>query len=131
MFDPLWASGWLIASHAVAAILALGVGAVQLIGPKGTTLHRALGYVWVGAIAFVAFGSFGIHTIRMIGPFSPIHILSVITLLGLWRAVTLARAGEISRHRRAMRQLYLLALVVTGLFTLWPGRVMHQVLFGT
>ena len=26
--------------------------------------------------------------------------------------------------------LYVLALLVTGLFTLWPGRVMNQVLLG-
>jgi uncharacterized membrane protein len=26
--------------------------------------------------------------------------------------------------------LYILALLVTGLFTFWPGRVMHGVLFG-
>jgi uncharacterized membrane protein len=26
--------------------------------------------------------------------------------------------------------LYALALVATGLFTLWPGRIMHAVVFG-
>ena len=30
-----------------------------------------------------------------------------------------------------MAWVYALALVVTGLFTLWPGRIMHQVLFGS
>jgi uncharacterized membrane protein len=26
--------------------------------------------------------------------------------------------------------IYALALILTGLFTLWPGRIMNQVLFG-
>jgi uncharacterized membrane protein len=26
--------------------------------------------------------------------------------------------------------IYALALIVTGLFTLWPGRIMHEVIFG-
>jgi uncharacterized membrane protein len=29
-----------------------------------------------------------------------------------------------------MSLLYIGALLITGLFTLWPGRVMHGVLFG-
>ena len=29
-----------------------------------------------------------------------------------------------------MKLLYLIALIVTGLFTLLPGRIMHSVLFG-
>jgi uncharacterized membrane protein len=29
-----------------------------------------------------------------------------------------------------MISIYSLALVVTGLFTLWPGRIAHKVLFG-
>jgi uncharacterized membrane protein len=29
-----------------------------------------------------------------------------------------------------MVQLYVLALLVTGLFTLWPGRLMHEAIFG-
>jgi uncharacterized membrane protein len=38
--------------------------------------------------------------------------------------------GHIRQHRIWMVLLYILALLVTGLFTLWPGRVMHGVLFG-
>jgi uncharacterized membrane protein len=29
-----------------------------------------------------------------------------------------------------MLQIYVFALLVTGLFTLWPGRIMHAVVFG-
>ena len=66
----------------------------------------------------------------MIGPISPIHLLSLITLVMLWRAMRAARAGRTVAHGRAMTTLFALALIVTGFFTLWPGRTMHAVIFG-
>jgi uncharacterized membrane protein len=42
----------------------------------------------------------------------------------------MARAGKIRAHRRAMILLFWLALVLTGLFTFAPGRIMHQVVTG-
>jgi uncharacterized membrane protein len=82
-------------------------------------------------MAFVATSSFFVHTICMIGGFSPIHILSVLTLASLPVAVLRARRGQIAAHARGMRTLYVLALIVPGLFTLLPGRIMHDVVFGT
>src|SRR5690606_40192568 len=32
--------------HLAAVVVALGVGAWQLLGPKGTTAHRLLGWTW-------------------------------------------------------------------------------------
>jgi uncharacterized membrane protein len=71
-----------------------------------------------------------IHTLKVIGPFSPIHLLSVLALGSLWFAVRAARAGNIVRHRAIMRSLYIFALILTGAFTLLPGRAMHAVVFG-
>ena len=45
-------------------------------------------------------------------------------------AVYHARLGNICQHKIWMVPLHNLALLVTGVFTLWPGRVMHGVLFG-
>ena len=128
---PLLKAGPVIASHALAALLAVFLGAAQLLSPKGTTRHKALGYAWVVLLTFVALSSFGIHIIRVWGLFSPIHILSVLTILMLVFAVAVARLGKITTHRQTMLWVYAMALVLTGFFTLWPGRIMHQVLFGT
>lgn len=38
--------------------------------------------------------------------------------------------GDIKAHEKTMKSLYFLALIITGGFTLLPGRVMHTVLFG-
>lgn len=120
----------LIQMHAILAVAAIILGGVQLAAPKGTPAHRLLGRVWVACLAVVAVSSFWIHEVRMFGLFSPIHILSVLTLIALWQSIRLARRGDIARHRKAMLRLYVLALLITGGFTLLPGRLMHGVLFG-
>lgn len=128
--QPLWDAGPLIATHALAAILALGLAIWQVLGPKGSRRHRIVGYIWAGLMLFIAAGSFWIHTLTLIGPFSPIHILSAVVLISVPLAVLHARRGRIRAHARAMTQLFVLALIGAGIFTLWPGRVMHEVVFG-
>ena len=129
-FAPLLSAPLPIPHHAIAAMLATVIGALQLWGPKGTRNHRTLGYIWVGLMAFVAFSGFFIHVLKMVGPFSPIHLLSAFTLASLWYAIRAARRGDIRRHRRTMVALFWMALILTGFFTLLPGRVMHQVVTG-
>ena len=80
-------------------------------------------------MAAVALSSFGIHGMRVSGPFGLIHLLAAFTFVMLPVAVTHARAGRIPAHRWTMIGLFAGALVITGLFTLTTGRVMHAVLF--
>lgn len=129
-WQPLWDDGAVISGHALTAFLAMGIGALQLALPKGTGRHRIVGYVWVGAMALVALSSFWIHEFRMLGPFSLIHALSALVLVTLVYAIRAVRRGNVNAHRRAMTQLFALALLLTGAFTLLPGRTMHAVLFG-
>jgi uncharacterized membrane protein len=119
-----------IPSHALLALLAILLGGLQLSRVKGTPQHRILGWIWVALMAYVATSSFLISEIKMWGAYSPIHLLSAWTLISLVIATYHARRGNIRQHKIWMVLLYVLALLVTGLFTLWPGRVMHAVLFG-
>ena len=130
MLVPLFAAPAIIQLHVAAAVGAFGSGALQLALPKGTLRHRACGYVWIGLMVILSVSSFWIHTIRLIGPFSPIHLLSILTLAGLPRAIWLARKGDVTGHRRLMIILFVFALFGAGLFTLVPGRLMHVVVFG-
>jgi uncharacterized membrane protein len=70
-----------IALHAFAAMTAFALGLVQFAAPKGTLPHRTIGWIWVLLIVTVAISSFWIHQIRLLGPFSPIHLLSIFTLV--------------------------------------------------
>ena len=119
-----------IPAHAYAAFFAVLLGGVQLSMPKGTNIHKYLGYAWVVLMLWVSISSFWIQTIRVIGPFSPIHFLSIFTIWSIFEAIRSAKNGNIRRHKRMMKLLYILALIVTGLFTLLPGRTMNAVLFG-
>jgi uncharacterized membrane protein len=127
---PLLAEPLVIQMHAFAALAALALGIVQLAAPKGTPRHRMVGWAWVGLMAVIVATSFFIHDIRLVGPWSPIHLLSVYTAILLPIAVLHARRHRVRRHRSSMIGLFAGALVIAGLFTLLPGRVMHKVVFG-
>jgi uncharacterized membrane protein len=116
--------------HAFAAFAALAVGGAQLALPKGTTRHRVLGYAWVALMLVIAISSFWIQQIRWIGPFSPIHLLSILVLITVPLAAWYAHTHRVAAHRSAMIKLYLFALIGAGVFTLLPGRIMHSVVFG-
>ena len=127
---PLLEAPPVIRLHAAFAFAAIGFGVVQFLAPKGTLPHRTIGWAWATLMMLVAGTSLFIHTIRTWGPWSPIHLLSLFTLAVVPLAVARARQHDISRHRQAMIWIFVLALVVTGLFTLAPGRIMNKVVFG-
>ncbi|RUV91441.1 DUF2306 domain-containing protein [Mesorhizobium sp. M1A.F.Ca.IN.022.07.1.1] len=116
--------------HAFAAFAALAIGGAQLALPKGTTRHRVLGYAWAALMLVVAVSSFWIQQIRLIGPFSPIHILSILVVVTAPLAVWYVHTHKVAAHRSVMIKLYLFALIGAGIFTLVPGRIMHTVVFG-
>jgi uncharacterized membrane protein len=127
---PLLNASPVIQVHAFSAVAAFALGFVQLSAPKGTLPHRSIGWIWVALLTVVAVSSFWIHQLRMFGPFSPIHLLSIFTLVTLPLAVMHARRHRVQRHRNAMIGLFTGALVIAGVFTFWPGRIMYKVLFG-
>jgi uncharacterized membrane protein len=128
---PLLDASPTIQIHAFSAMAALVLGAVQFGAPKGTLPHRAVGAVWVLLMLAVCISSFFIHTIRLWGPWSPIHLLSIFTLGSLPLAVLYAHRHDAAHHRLAMISIYTGGLVIAGLFTFVPGRIMHAVLFGS
>jgi uncharacterized membrane protein len=127
---PLLDAAPVIQVHAFAAMGAFTLGAIQLAAPKGTLPHRTIGWIWAGLMLMIAGSSFLIHSIRLWGPFSPIHLLSIFTLVMLPIAVLRAHRHQVERHRRAMLGLFFGALVIAGAFTFLPGRIMHKVAFG-
>jgi len=127
---PLLDAAPAIPLHAFAAMAAFVLGLVQFVAPKGTLPHRTLGWIWVSLMALVAASSFWIHRIRLLGLWSPIHLLSIFVLTMLPLAVWKAHRHEVRDHRRITIFLFAGALVIAGLFTLLPGRIMHAVVFG-
>lgn len=128
---PLLDASPAIQIHTFAAVAAFALGVVQLAALKGTLPHRTLGFVWVTLMTIVCVSAFFIHELRWWGEWSPIHLLAIFTLIMLPFAVLHAHRHEVTAHRRAMIGLFGGALVIAGLFTFWPGRIMHAVVFGS
>jgi uncharacterized membrane protein len=116
--------------HAIIAILAIIIGGIQLTLKKGTSLHKFMGWIWVILMLVVSFTSFFIHKLNLWGKYSPIHLLSIWVIICVVLGVYFARIGNIKRHKFFMVWTYWLALILTGLFTLYPGRVMNLIFFG-
>lgn len=129
-FAPLLAASPVIQIHAFAALGAFGLGIIQLAAPKGTLPHRTLGWTWVVLMVVVAVSAFFIHEIRLWGLWSPIHLLGFVVLITLPYAIWSARRHDVAGHGISMTSLFLGALVIAGAFTLFPHRIMYQVVFG-
>lgn len=127
--SPILAASPVVQLHLLAALACAMLGGAILALPKGSRLHRALGYAWSALLALAALSSFFILDLNN-GRFSPIHGLSVFTLATLCLAIPAARGGRIALHRRAMESLYWLGVLLAGAFTLMPGRLLHQALLG-
>jgi uncharacterized membrane protein len=127
---PLLNASPAIQVHAFAAVAAFALGVVQLVAPKGTLPHRTFGWAWVVLMITVCITSFWIHELRLWGPWSPIHLLSIFTLGALPVAVIHARRHNVVGHRKAMIGIFTGALVIAGIFTFWPGRIMYEVVTG-
>ena len=126
----------LIAIHMSAAIGAVLIGPVALWARKGRAqrprLHRAFGYAWVTLMIVTALSAIFIRDFALpnLAGYTPIHLLVPVTVLGLVGAFYALAKGNIVRHRQAMVSLYVGACVVAGGFSLLPGRLLGNLLWG-
>ena len=118
----------IVLMHLAAALLALGVGALNLARPKGTRSHRALGWLWVVLMASTALSSFWIFGLRQGAGPSLVHLLSAWTLVSLAVAIVAIRRGKVRTHKAFMIGCFL-GLLGAGLGALAPGRLLAQLLF--
>ena len=116
--------------HIAGALLAVVLGGVILAMPKGTARHKLMGRIWVGVMVVVAAGSFRLHGLNASGGFSGIHFLSIFTLVSMAYAIYMIRRGNKIAHFSAMIGC-LIGLILAGVFTLSPDRIIGGFLFGS
>ena len=114
--------------HLVAITVAVALTPIMLLRPRGTPMHRQLGWVWIGSMVLAAVISFGVRGANH-GGFSIIHLLSAWVLIQVPLIVLSARAHNVKRHRRAVRGLVTGALLIAGFFTFPFDRLMGHWLF--
>jgi uncharacterized membrane protein len=115
--------------HLFAVLLAFAIGVALLLGVKGRTTHRTLGWVWVVAMMTGAVSSLFIRIINH-GSLSYIHLLAGWTIVALPMAVFAARTHRVKAHARFMTGLFTGGLILAGLLAFLPGRLMWEVWLG-
>ena len=70
----------LATGHILAAVSALLVGAAVLLVPKGTHTHRAIGTVYVLALALVNVAALSLHRESTFGVFHALAVASLVTI---------------------------------------------------
>lgn len=113
--------------HASTAMLALLLGPFALYRKRRDRLHRTIGYIWVSSMLITAISSFWITGIRLVGPFSPIHLLSIWTFFAVYWAISAIRKRNRQAHQRILANLYWRGLCVAGVLSFLPGRMMNKI----
>ena len=118
-------------------LITLGVAALMALilvsGVKGTRVHRALGFIFAGAMFAT-----GIVTLTIPPPptqphflgFGPLHLFSLTALIGVPVSLWAARNNKAMLHGRVMVGLTFGGLGIAGLGAFTPGRLIWQIFFG-
>jgi uncharacterized membrane protein len=126
---PILSAPLMIQLHILAGLAALTLAPVALLRRRRDRWHRRAGRAVVVALLVLAGSSLFIHENPMLGPFSPIHLLTVLTLHGLYQGLAAIRRGDIAAHARAMRALVVQALILAAVLAFLPGRRLNLALF--
>ena len=126
--SPLLEIPAVLQAHIAGAVSSFLIGAVLLIGVKGRTFHRVLGYGWVATMTVTAVSSFFLTGLNG-DSYSFIHILSGWTVIVLPMAIAAARRHDVAKHRKEMTSLFFGGMLIAGLFSFLPGRLMWHLFF--
>jgi uncharacterized membrane protein len=116
-------------AHLLTIIVALALTPPLLLQKRGTGRHRLLGWGWTLAMLGTAVISLFVHESGG-GRWSPIHALSVLTLVGVPLTVLAARRHRVEAHRFGIRFAVTGALLIAGFFTFPFGRMLGRWLLG-
>ncbi len=117
--------------HLTFASAAVLLGPAALWARKGSRGHRGLGYAWVTVMVGTALSAFFMRSTGsfQLHGFSPIHLLGVVTLVGVTVAIVAIAHRQVEIHRKTMQRVYLGACLGAGVFTLLPGRYLGDLLW--
>ncbi len=115
--------------HTITAFAALGLGIVMWTRKKGTRSHKMLGRIFVSLMAVVAFSALFIKGLNG-DRFSWVHLFVPLTFFAIAEIFYYIRKKNMKAHMRAAKGLFFGALLIPGLLSFLPGRLMWHVLVG-
>lgn len=122
--------------HWMAALASLLFGISIFLNKKGSSLHKAMGRLYVFCMVVTAMSAFFVRSVptdeswSLFKHFSAIHLLIPFTLFYLAYAIFDIRRGNIKGHKLSMTFTFVGGLLIAGAFTFLPGRHMHTLFFG-
>jgi uncharacterized membrane protein len=120
-----------VSLHVAAGLMALALGAAQLLLSKRAKRHRLMGYAWCSLLAFLAVSGLAVDLDP--GGATVIHrissLFSVATLALLPIVVHAGRTGQKRMHRNALLAVFSLLLLAGGL-TFFPHRAIGGLFVG-
>ena len=112
--------------HAIAILTLVVTGWGMIALPKGDRRHKTLGWTWVGAMSVMGLSS-------LLVPHSDSWVAGYIgggsALALMAYGVFAARRRKLATHGRMM-SILMIALVLMTFLALFPGRLLHDVVFG-
>ncbi len=115
--------------HLVTIAIALALTPLLMLRRRGDRWHRRLGWTWSIAMFSTGVISLGIRGLGE-GHLSWIHLFSLLTIVSVPLLVLAARAHKVQQHRSSVRGLIIGALLIAGVFTFIPGRILGNWMFG-
>lgn len=122
-----------IGVHLVGAVGALMLGPVIFWRRKGTRSHKVLGRLWMLLMLTAAVSSLFIRDRHLpnIAGYTPIHIVTVLTFVGISLGLWHVLHGRIAAHRQALVRTYVGGCIIAGLFAFVPSRFLGHWLWHT
>ena len=126
----------ILSLHALPGLLAVILGSIVLLSKKGTKTHKRRGYIWLGLMLLLSLTAIFIKEINP-GSYSLIHLLIPWTIFSIIFGIYAIKKFKVTKnkvwrnlHQWTMIGLFFGALVIAGAFTLMPGRMLNEIMFG-
>jgi uncharacterized membrane protein len=132
-FAPVLTAPLAIQIHLATIIPAFLIGTWMIFASrKGSTTHRAFGYLYLVLMTVTSISALFIHETNPTGPFgwSWIHLFVPLSLFGIVGALYGAWSHDLTAHRNSMLGVYFGGMMIAGGLSFMPGRIMHTIFFG-
>ena len=123
--------------HFITVVPSFFLGAWQLLASrKGSPSHRVIGKIYLTLMSITCVAAFFIPSFTPfsigVGPIrlGLIHLFIPLTVNGIWQTRRALRTGNIRLHKASMRGMYFGGMIIAGLLTFIPGRIMYRIFFG-